>query len=193
MNKVLNFLLIVGLIVVALWVKDKFFPTVKTVTETTTVMDTIWQDSIVYKQLPAPEPDTILQTDTVIEYKDSVNYFNEYRYLYALYNRRNVYNRVLKDDSSAYIRVEDTVHRNKLQRSSLMYRDRSPTIINQTTVKKIYRQRELYIGGEVGNQVAQPEVIYQDLNGYQYSIGYDMIGPEQGLRFGFKASVFSGF
>lgn len=52
------------------------------------------------------------------------------------YFSRNVYQRVLKDDTLAYILLQDTVTRNSLGRSSLVYENRRPTqiITNTTTI-----------------------------------------------------------
>lgn len=171
------------LIAAAVYITRRWFPSERVVTKTTTTVDTVWQDSVVYKQLPAPEPDTIIETDTIVRYKDSVNYFNEYRYLYKLYHQENVYNRTLKDDSTAYIYIEDRVKRNQLQDFSFKYVDRTPTVINKTIHKKIYNENKLFVGGQVGQHNIQPSIIYQTNKDMMYQLGYDFMSPS-GIRAG---------
>jgi hypothetical protein len=186
-----NIIIILLLIGATFFVTKKFFCESKTVTKIEEIRDTIYQDSVVYKQLPAPEPDTIVQTDTIIKYNDTTNYFVKYAHLYQKYNRQKIYNDTLKSDSSAFISVYDIVSENSLQKRSFTYINRTPTEIHKTT--KIYNQRKLFIGTEAGINTIEPSVMYKDLNDIIYKVGYDVYGKEKGLRFGIYTSLSSVF
>lgn len=194
MKHIINILLVVILLITALAIQDRFFPREVVKTKTVTKRDTVWQDSIVHKQMPAPEPDTITVRDTIIEKVEKPVSAGEYnalamRYM-ELYNKHyssNIYNRTLVDDSTALIRIEDTVRKNKLEQYDFTYKDRTPTYIdNVTTIKN---QRKFFAGAQVGARTLQPSVIYKDLNDNLYMAGYNFAGPNEGFRIGLYTSI----
>lgn len=188
MKTIGNILLVAGLIVLALWIKGKYFPTTQTVVQTQTVTDTVWNDTIVYKQLPAPKPDTIYLYDTVkIKMPPDSTIQMEYAKLYQKYHSQYFYHDTLKNDTNALIVFEETISKNKPFNRNLIYQNRVPTEINNTTV--IENQRKYFLGVEAGVDVIKPQFIYKDLNDIQYQVGYDLIGPEKGIRFGISVSV----
>lgn len=94
-------------------------------------------------QVPVPVPVEVIRpvevqavVDTALILRD---YFSKY-----------VYDRVLKDDSLAYIRLTDTVSRNRLSPATLQYTDRTPTqiIYNTTTVSNPVNK--LFAGPVIG-------------------------------------------
>ena len=190
MKKLINILLVIGLIVLALWIKGKYFPMTQTVVQTQTVTDTdtVWNDTVIYTQLPTPDPDTVFLYDTVkIEMPPSNLIKQEYAKLYQKYHSQYFYHDTLKNDTTALIVFEELITENKPFNRNLIYQNRIPTVINKTTV--IENQRKYFFGAEVGVQVVKPMFIYKDLNDFQYSVGYDLVGPERGLRFGMYISL----
>lgn len=185
MNRILNIILIIVLVGIAVWVKSHFFPNEKVVTKTVTetVTDTVRRDSIVYSQLPAPDPDTIYLTDTLEIPPDSTLRY-EYTRLYNLFYSQYVYTDTLKDDTSAFIAVKDIISKNRFVATrGLTYQNRTPTQINKTIEKHIHNERKLFVGGQFGPSTGQASVMYKDLNDFQYMVGYDFVNPK-GLRLG---------
>lgn len=190
MKTLRNAVVIIGLVVITYVVTRSFFPATQTIIETETVTntDTIWNDSVVYKQLPPPDPDTIYLYDTVkIEMPPDSTIQIKYAELYQKYYSQYLYHDTLKNDTNALIVFEELVSENKPFNRNLTYKNRVPTVINNTTV--VENQRKYFLGVEAGVDVIKPQFTYKDLNDIQYQIGYDLIGTEKGVRFGISASV----
>ncbi len=194
MKKLGSIALIILLIGTAIWIKGKFFPTeiVKTKTVTKTQVDTVYQDSIVYRDLPAPEPDTVIVVDKdTIKMPPDTTIFEKYADLFQKYHSQYIYEDTVKDDSSAFIAVHDIITKNKITRRELYYQNRTPTSIYKETT--IYNQRKWFVGAQFGMQTIQPTIAYKDLNDIIYSVGYNITGPEKGVRFGIRTSISSVF
>ncbi|MDD4515401.1 hypothetical protein [Massilibacteroides sp.] len=63
---------------------------------------------------------------------------------------RNVYHRVLKDDSLAMIALQDTVSRNSLGRATLIYENRRPTQIITNITTYADPVNKVFVGPAVG-------------------------------------------
>ena len=190
-KKAANILLIIVLIVAALAIKDRFFPSTVVKTKTVTVTDTVYQDTTIYRQLPKPDPDTVVltRTDTITKPVDDSLIWERYVELYKAYNNVNIYNDTLKNDTSALIAVNDTVKRNRLQNRELVYENRTPTVINKSTTNIVRKENKFFVGGDFDMNTATPALIYQSKNDISYKIGYDLAGPNQGIRFGVYTSI----
>jgi hypothetical protein len=188
MKTIKNIIVLIFFIALTFFITKKFFCKDKIITKTEQIRDTIYQDSIIYKELPTPNPDTIIQVDTIIKYNDSTDYFIKYAHLYQKYNHQKIYNDTLKNDSSAFISLYDIISENSLQYRKLTYINREPKIINKTTHKYIENKRKLFIGIESGMNLLEPSVMYKDLNDIIYKVGYDIYGKNNGLRFGIYLS-----
>lgn len=96
------------------------------------------------------------------------------------YFSKAVYFNVLKDDSSAYIAVYDTVHMNRLQGRSLLFANRRPTAINHyTTIQHTDERMKLYAGAMFALSKKQepefgPALILITPKGYGYSYAYGL-------------------
>lgn len=94
------------------------------------------------------------------------------------YFAKATYFDVLKDDSSAYIAVYDTVHMNRLQGRSLLFANRRATAINHyTTIHQPDERLKLYAGAMFAfSKEQQPEfgpaLILMTPKGYGYSYAY---------------------
>lgn len=188
MRTILEIVLIIAVVMATIFIKNKFFST--KVTETVTIFktDTIKDTTKIVKRLPAPEPDTIIKVDTVI-IPDSSDIFEQYAMLYQKHHRQNIYNPVLKDDTSAYMNLHFIVSQNKIQDSiDFTFKNRRPTVVNKTINKTIVNQRKLFIGSEFGVNSIQPSIMFKSKNDNIYKVGYDMIKP-RGVRIGFYTSI----
>jgi hypothetical protein len=86
----------------------------------------------------------------------------------ADYFSRNGYYRVLKDDTSAFAAISDTVTENKLSTYRFTFQNRRPTqIINNTWQPAPEARRMWYVGGSVGMMpdkiLIMPGLAMQDL------------------------------
>jgi hypothetical protein len=187
MKYIIKAIVIIGLIAAAVFIKGKYFPTTETNTVTVTKTDTIRDTTQIIKKLPAPDPDTIIQVDTV-KMPDSSNIFEQYAMLYQKYHRQNVYNPVLKDDTSAYISLNFIVSQNKVQDSmDFTFKNRRPTVINKTINKTVVSQSKFFVGADFSLNTLQPSIMYKSKKDILYKVGYDFHKPK-GIRLGVYTS-----
>ena len=191
MKTLKNIILIIAAIVITYVLTRVFFSEketmIKTETVTVTKTDTIRDTTRIVKRLPAPEPDTIIKVDTV-KMPDSSNVFEQYAILYQQYHRQNIYNPVLKDDTSAYISLNFIVFQNRIQDSmNFTFENRRPTVINKTINKTIVTRSKFFVGGDFGLNTLQPSIMYKSKNDMIYKIGYDFQKPK-GVRIGLYTS-----
>lgn len=100
------------------------------------------------------------------------------------YHSRKVYNRILKDDSSAFISLQDTVSRNRLTGSKLIFNNRRPLSIIDSMNGKIpvnYQPVGLYAGFSVGRSSREfgigPSIMLLRKNTC-YSVVYDLTNKD---------------
>lgn len=188
-----NIVLIIVIVFIAIKVKDKFFPNTsiitQTVTDTIVTTDTIYKDSIVYTQLPTPNPDTVVEVhmDTTHVFVDSAECEDSLAHLYNRYYSQYFYFDTVVDNSELRVKFGEIISQNQPVYRELSYQILRPAVINNTTT--INSQREFYLGVEFGVQTFQPTFTYQSLNDFQYSVGYDLVGQERGIRFGVHARL----
>ena len=190
MRTLMNVVMVIALVVITFVITKAFFLRKETVVETETVIDTIRDTTKIVKTLPAPEPDTVIQysMDTVKLPPDTI-IKREYITLYRKFHQTNIYNRTLQDDSSALVRLIDTVSENRLRGCNYSFINRRPTKVIKK--QEIYNQRKFFVGVDFGINTVQPAVVYKSLNDIQYKVGYNF-GQNKGLRFGVYTS-FSNF
>jgi hypothetical protein len=73
--------------------------------------------------------------------------------IFEAFFRRYVYQRILRDDSLAYIRLTDTISQNRFTGSSLEYINRKPTqiVYNTTTVSN--EVNKVFLGPAIGGSL----------------------------------------
>jgi hypothetical protein len=108
----------------------------------------IWHyDSIpVVSRIPVPYPLRVLVPVQVPVVVDTAGILKDYF-------KRNVYHRILKDDSAALISLEDTVSCNKLLSSTLTYTNRRPTKVEHITTLLPGPVNKVFIGLAIGGSV----------------------------------------
>lgn len=159
----------------------------KTITKT----DTIKGDSIpVIIQVPKPYivfKDTGSIHETIV---DTVAILREYL-------TKNIYKRVLKDDSSAYVAIIDTVFKNELQSGVFEFQNRKITSIittNTTTISQLdLSSWHIYLGMLAGYGIKDkagfsPIIGYQDKKNKIFTYSYDILRNyhQAGILFQFK-------
>jgi len=93
-----------------------------------------------------PKPYIVQKVDTVIKDRvikeiqlmDSTELIAAYEKLYEDYSNKKLYNQVLKDDTTAYIRLEENVQFNTIQHQKLVFESRMSTKVI-TDIKEINR------------------------------------------------------
>lgn len=108
----------------------------------TTIYDTIY-DTIIIKE-PYPE-EIILPSDTFFKYHEV-----DTPYILRDYFSKVYYDDTLKNDTSAFIRIMDTISRNRLQHRKLIYKNNRPTEIKYTTTIINPKKNIIYVGGSLG-------------------------------------------
>lgn len=99
---------------------------------------------------------------------------------------KNVYKRTLKDDSSAFVQLTDTVYDNKLHQSKFTFQNRrAERVLHET---KIYPDR-LFLGGSVNSDFEKVglgiNATYIHQNS-EYGIQWDIINHTYEFRYGFN-------
>ena len=186
--------LIAFIVFVAIKVRDHFFPNTQVITQTVTdtifESDTIYQDSIVYVDVPVPtKPDTIVEVhmDTLQYLPDSGQCLDAFIQLWQRHFNQYFYYDTIVNNEDLFIQFGEVITQNQPIYRNVAYEIRRPTIINNNT--HIHNQREFYLGMEFGVQTFQPTFTYESLNNFQYSVGYDLVGQERGFRFGIHSRL----
>ena len=138
LGNILTIVIIVGLVI---FIQYKFFPNV--IDNSTHTSDTIYQDTgrIVYTPQPYPIFVDTGRIDTIILPIDSAAIVEKYLELHQDYYSTYFYKDTVKNDSTAFIEIQSEITQNKPVRYDLVYYDRTPTVINNTTniySKKIF-------------------------------------------------------
>lgn len=119
------------------------------------------------------EPQQPVNTVTIEKYYDTTRYITQLAVPYPVekiipveipanvdtsailreFFSRNVYHRVLKDDTIAFIALQDTVSRNSLGRSSLIYSNRRPTQIITNMTILADPVNKVFVGPAIGGNL----------------------------------------
>ena len=112
--------------------------------DTVKVIRTEKYDSIIYKDIDKPVP------FKVVEYIDRYPDIDSMA-VFAAFYRKNIYHRVLMDDSIALIELVDTVFMNELLHGVVKYKNRRPIVIHETYIVHPAPEHRnvLYLGGTV--------------------------------------------
>ena len=119
--------------------------------EPVTIHDTIPGDTVIQSiRVDAPYPVvTVLPPDTFIKI-DSVQCWALAKNFYS----RIIYLDTLKNDSSAFIAISDTVYKNSLQGRKVFFQNRRPTAINTFTFSAGEKPRnKIFIGPAIGRSL----------------------------------------
>jgi len=148
-------------------------PTTTVIHTRDTVWDTIRLTSVVYKPLPKEtiwvEVPADIDTNEILK-----------RYYAKLY-----YEDILKDDTSAYIFIKDTITQNSIYTREWEFINRRPTIINTTTTinqydtckdcKRFNMGFGGFLGGNSGTFQAGVSMMLQTNKKSAYTVSYDVI------------------
>lgn len=146
--------------------------TVQIITETDTVYDTTEIVKTIYKPLPK---DTLY-----IEISSAVDTTEILKDYYA----KKYYNNIYMDDTSAYIATIDTIFKNELYSSELVFINRRPTAINHNTIItydtcKPCKHWNIGVGALIGGYTdkfgAGPSIIVSTNKKMSYTASYDFI------------------
>lgn len=155
----------------------------RVVTTTVTHTDTIRGDSVPYLvTVKQPYPvfvDTGMVNTPVV---DTMGIIKKYL-------ARNIYYRVLKDDSSAFVAIGDTVFCNRLLSGTMVFQNRRATAINTTTttvqpIKEDVKTWHLYVGmsgayctktDSIAKIGLSPNIGFQNKKGHIITYGYDVL------------------
>lgn len=157
MNKVLEILkviktyfliVVIGLLLVFIYFKNRKIenlnaqlalgPKIEYVynTKTDTIVDSVPYPVEVIKYKNNPKVDT-LYVPLDLTLADSATIAAEYNKLFAQFAETKLYDNVLKDDSTAFIQLKESVQFNSIRDRELIFTDRTP-VVNITTPKLIY-------------------------------------------------------
>jgi len=131
--------------------------------KTVTVPTVVKKDSTVYKTIiSAPE---IFYQDTGSFRLKLIPAKVDTLAVIADYYTKHPVKRVLKDDSSAYIALNDSMFQNRLTASILEYKNRKPDVV----YNKVYPNR-LYLGGQTSFTNDHPE------KKFKKKLGFGIVG-----------------
>lgn len=168
-----NLLAIVIIVGIAIFVQHKFFPRV--IKKTVHTSDTIWQDTGSVVKVPKPYP-VYRDTGSVQIIKlpaDSAAIAKAYLKLHEDFYSTYFYKDTLVDDSTMFIELGAKITQNKPIEYKTNWIDRTPSVINRTTV--IHSQNEFYIGLGGGYQKTSINLLFKSKEGFIFTGGYDPI------------------
>lgn len=174
MKKIVNWLIVIGVILLVIFLQHKYFPTVTTITTT----DTIWKDTGSVSYIPKPYPVYIdtSRTDTIIIPADSLAIVQAYIKLHQEFYSTYFYKDTVLNDSSMFIEIGTKISQNKPLNYSVTYFDKTPTVINNIT--NIYAKNEFFIGAEVGLNNFSPGLVFSSKKGYLIEGNYDVLNSQ---------------
>lgn len=203
-NKILNkikdyfFIIVIGILLIIITLKnnriDKLNIQLTEKPKIEYIHDTI-PDSIPYPK-PVPYevkvPEYIYDTiKTKLSGKDSAQIANEYYSLYTKYATINKYSTILKNDSIAFIQLDEKVQYNSIFDRNLIFQDRTPIV--KITTTKIQKVTSIIGGIEAGLNGVELGTGIITKDNRLYKISYDPYN--KGLRgavyfpiFNFKSS-----
>ena len=160
-----------------------------------------YDSTLITKELPKVNPkESIKPTyskDTVFLAGDTIYYAIPVDSLaiFLAYMSKNIYDRILMDDTTALIRIIDTVHQNQLWGSKLEYKNRQPVTIHETVIihPPDDPRFQLYVGGFVtGSQDyfgSGPAIFAKTKRDHLYGAGYDVVNKTAQLHMQWKISL----
>ena len=157
--------------------------------DTLRITKTVYNDTTIIKEVPKPYPVEVIQFREV-EIPAVIDSLE----IFLAYMAKNIYDRILMDDSTAMIRIIDTVHQNQLWGSKLEYKNRQPVTIHETYIVPPPDPRfQLYAGGFIqGNTQgfgAGPALFAKTKRDHLYGLGYDAINKTAQLHMQWKISL----
>lgn len=166
-----SFILIIVVFAAGFWVSSKVTDTPDPIVKTKTKVipgDTITDTVQVDKPVPKYVYRDTGSMDTLVEYRykdvDTTQILTDYF-------SKVIYHDTLKDDSSAFISLSDTISRNRIQNRKLFFRNNRETKI---ITNNYYKQDGVYIGGKIGLGVTGIDLMYLN-NQDMYGIGVDAL------------------
>ena len=149
-------------------------------------------DTITYHDTigkPVPQFRDTGSTHYILSKVDSMNIFKKYDSIYRKLHTKNIYVRTLKDDSTALVRVKDTVFENELQQSEFIFQNRTPTYYITNTVMAPASGR-LLLGAEYALKSSEFKIgVHYLTKGYMEYIY--MYNPQRGEHsVGFYMTIF---
>lgn len=179
--------IIIGILIVLLFLQrscTKPCPDQKIIHDTITIIkyDTIIDSTYLPKPIPVqtikPKPIEVVPSNKS-SYYDTI----ECNYIKDMYYTTNIYYRILKDDSIAYIALRDSVKGNSLQQSELYYQNRRPTMINNINSTQTIKQRnKIFVGVSIGRSIDSftlgPSLMLITKRDAGYSIMYDVFNKD---------------
>jgi len=136
-------------------------------------IDTIDRIVTKYQQLPAPEPDTVIQTNTVYQIDSA-----ECQRLAAAYYSTAIYNRHIVVDSIGWVDIRDSVTKNRMSGYLVGYEFKERTIIKDNTIYPPDRRilsAGLILTGNKEYLGAAPILMLTTKKKTSYMAGYDII------------------
>lgn len=165
-------------------------PAVDPVPDTLRITKTVYNDTTIIKEIPKPYPVEVIRIREV-EIPAVIDSLE----IFLAYMAKNIYDRILMDDSTAMIRIIDTVHQNQLWGSWLEYKNRQPVTIHETYIihPPPDPRFQLYAGGFIqGNTEsfgAGPALFAKTKRDHLYGLGYDAINKTAQLHMQWKISL----
>lgn len=174
MKEFLRILVFVIVLLGALYIQRKFFPTYREIKVVSIDTTYIKRDSIVYIKELVPYA-VSLPPDTVRIPADTVELVERYLALHKDYYTQRFYKDTAVVDSMGSIYVSFRVTRNQADSLSVGYNLIQNKIISQTIA---YPKNSLYLGSFIGRANFSPTLMYSKNNKYNYFVSYNLLHGE---------------
>lgn len=163
--------------------------------DTVRTTDTVWDTARIVQVLPVPKPYTVIEPgDTIWIPADTAEAMAFLREKLKDYYRIRLYQDTLKDDTSAFVMLNDCVTINRLGERTLTFINRRPTAINTTIIQPAATPRNrIFVGPSVGRNPDQfglgGSVMLVTKKDHAYSYMYDVTNKDHYLSLFWKIRV----
>lgn len=161
------------LFIILLFVQRKFFPEIKTIISSDTVVVT--KSDTIYKEKLVPYKVIVENVDTIILPQDSAKLVAKYIELHKKFFSQNFFRDSLNVDSIGTFITKFKVTQNQVFDYKQTYNLQSKKIITQTLANP---KNSLYIGAQFGVQSLTPIVIWDNKQKMNYFVSYNLTRKE---------------
>lgn len=143
--------------------------------------DTVYRES--YSDKPYPVYRDTGSTEYVVLPVDTALIFQAYAALHHKHYTRNIYCDTLKNDTSAFVAIRDTVYKNELLNRQLIYQNRTPVYYITRTITETPKNK-LFLGADVtgiaGKTGFDISLMYEN-KGMAYRYAYNPVVGEHSI------------
>lgn len=183
LNKIKDYFLIavIAVLLIVITFKNGAINRLKKDLDEKPKVELVYKDTTIYLKgdpVPVPYkvevPDSIpVEVEKFLTSADSAKIANEYAKIFTKFNSKYSYSKVFKDDTTAFIKLDQVISQNKPIDQTLTFTDRTPIVYVTNKVKVSEKVFSLSGGIEAGTQGVEVGAALVDWGNRFYKVSYD--------------------